>query len=80
VPSLSEDLRSLSVQLLKLSQATKREDDKNEESSYSYYYSKGALDYRDKLLELIGNMSKNRSALDVYFLLLDNFPDSYSGK
>ncbi len=77
MPSLSEDLRFLSVQLMKLSQASKQEDEKDYETVYGYYYSKGALDYRDKLLELIGGMPKDRSIMEAYYALLETHPDDY---
>lgn len=80
VTSLSEDLRVLSVQLMKLSQATEREYDKDQETLNSYYYSKGALDYRDKLLALMGALPPTYSALQAYYLLLEQFPDSYQNK
>lgn len=74
---LSKDLHALSMELLKLSQATSQEGDENHEKVYSYYYSKGALDYRDKLLEVLGNISNTSSAADAYYTLLKTYPDPY---
>jgi hypothetical protein len=80
VPSLSEDLGAISVQLMKLSTATKQENDKNNETTYAYYYSKGGLDYRDKLLALLSTMPKGSSALQAFYLVLNQFPDPYADK
>jgi hypothetical protein len=77
VNSLSEDLRVLSIQLMKLSRATDQEHDTHQESVYSYYYSKGALDYRDKLLEAIGALPRDRSVVEAFHILLATFPDEY---
>lgn len=74
---LSKDLHALSMELLKLSQATSQEGDENHEKVYSYYYSKGALDYRDKLLEVLGNVYNTSSAADAYRILLKTYPDPY---
>jgi hypothetical protein len=79
VSSLSEELRLLSLELLKISQSTKRDDDKDHETVYSYYYSKGALDFRDKLLALMGGLPPLYSALEAYYVLLDTYPDDYPG-
>lgn len=77
--SLSEDLRRLSAELLKIAQATRQEDGKDHETVYGYYYSKGALDYRDKLLEAVGGLPKDYSASEAFQMLLGTFPDRYPG-
>ena len=79
--SLSEELRVLSLELLKISKAAEvEEDDKDYETVYSYYYSKGALDFRDKLLALMGALPPTYSALEAYYVLLDTYPDPYTEK
>ena len=77
--SLSEELRLLSLELMKMSQATKVEDEKDHETVYGYYYSKGALDYRDRLLEALGALPLGRSARDAFYVLLETYPDTYPG-
>lgn len=78
--SLSEELRRLSMELNKMSLATKQEEEKDHETVYGYYYSKGALDFRDKLLALMGALPSTYSALEAYYVLLDTFPDTYDNK
>ena len=76
--SLSEELRRLSMELHKMSLATKQEEEKDHETVYRYYYSKGALDFRDKLLAKMGALPPTYSALEAYYVLLDTFPDQYN--
>ncbi len=78
--SLSEELRQLSMELHKMSLSTKVEEEKDYENVYGYYYSKGALDFRDKLLALMGALPPTYSALEAYYVLLDTYPDDYPGK
>lgn len=78
--SLSEELRRLSMELNKMSLATKQEEEKDYETVYGYYYSKGALDFRDKLLALMGALPPTYSALEAYYVLLDTYPDAYDDK
>lgn len=78
--SLSEELRRLSMELNKMSLATKQEEEKDHETVYGYYYSKGALDFRDKLLAKMGALPPTYSALEAYYVLLDTFPDAYDNK
>ena len=66
------------MELNKMSLATKVEEDKDHETVYGYYYSKGALDFRDKLLALMGALPPTYSALEAYYVLLDTFPDNYN--
>ena len=69
----------MSLELMKISQATKVEGEKDHETVYGYYYSKGALDYRDKLLEALGALPRDRSATDAFHVLLGTYPDEYPG-
>jgi hypothetical protein len=78
--SLSEELRRLSMELNKMSLATKQEEEKDYETVFGYYYSKGALDFRDKLLALMGALPPTYSALEAYYVLLDTYPDAYDDK
>ena len=55
----------------------KQEEEKDHETVYGYYYSKGALDFRDKLLALMGALPPTYSALEAYYVLLDTYPDDY---
>jgi hypothetical protein len=73
--SLSEELRVLSRELDKISRSVAFDEDKDYETVYSYYYSKGALDFRDKLLAKMGALPPTYSALEAYYVLLDTFPD-----
>ncbi len=76
MPSLSRDLFSIAqrVQLLESAALAERDD----ETVWRYYYEKGALDYRDKLMEFFGNQPSSRSALDVFHDFLNIYPDPYS--
>ena len=76
--SLSDDLHRVSAELIRISQAASFEADKDYETVYNYYYSKGALDFRDKLLALMGALPPTYSALEAYYVLLDTYPDQYS--
>lgn len=78
--SLSEELRRLSMELNKMSLATKQEEEKDYETVFGYYYSKGALDFRDKLLAIMGGLKPTYSALEAYYVLLDTYPDAYDDK
>jgi hypothetical protein len=73
--SLSEELRVLSRELDKISRSIAFDEDKDFETVYNYYYSKGALDFRDKLLALMGALPPTYSALEAYYVLLDTYPD-----
>ena len=77
--SLSEELRILSLHLMKLSQSTKVESEEDHETVYGYYYSKGALDYRDKLVEALGSIRSSCSATEAFSIFLGTFPDEYPG-
>ena len=76
--SLSEELRVLSRELDKISRSVAFDEDKDLETVYRYYYSKGALDFRDKLLAKMGALPPTYSALEAYYVLLDTYPDEYS--
>ena len=49
------------------------------ETVYRYYYGKGALDYRDKLLAVLGGLPMTSVAAVAYELVRDTFPDEYPG-
>jgi len=62
-----------------MADSTKQETDAELETTFGYYYSKGALDFRDKLLAKMGALPPTYSALEAYYVLLDTFPDPPSG-
>jgi hypothetical protein len=78
VPSLSSDLHAIAqrVQLLETAATADRDD----ETVWRYYYGKGALDYRDKLIEAMGAIPREYTAVEAFQLLLATFPDPYPGK
>jgi hypothetical protein len=75
--SLAKDLFSIAQRVALLEKADT--EDSDHETVYGYYYSKGALDYRDKLLELMGNLPTHHSALVAFQLLLETYPEDYPG-
>jgi len=77
--TLSEELKVLATELLKMSKSTELEDEKDHETVYGYYYSKGALDYRDKLLDRIGEIPRDSSVMEAFYALLETFPSDYPG-
>lgn len=77
--TLANDLRRISTELLRVAQSVEGDDHKDLETVYGYYYSKGALDYRDKLLEAVGALPKDYSASEAFQVLLATFPDRYPG-
>jgi hypothetical protein len=52
----------------------------DDETVKRFYYGKGALDYRDKLVDFFGDQPSSRTALDVFHDFLRIFPDPYPGK
>jgi hypothetical protein len=75
--SLSADLFALAQRVKLLEEAGV--DEHKDEKLHRYYYGKGSLDYRDKLLDLVGSMSSKRTALDAFHLLLGTYPDPFPG-
>ena len=75
--SLSRDLYAVYERVRLLENAATAE--RNEEVVWRYYYDKGALDYRDKLMEAMGAIPKDRSASEAFMVLLGTFPDPYPG-
>ena len=75
--SLAKDLFALAQRVALLEKVNP--DDRDHETVYGYYYAKGALDYRDKLLEAIGGLPRDRSVMEAFQMLLGTFPDEYPG-
>ena len=75
--SLSRDLHAIAQRVSLLENAAIGERD--DETVWRYYYGKGALDYRDKLVELLGAMPRDRTALEAFQLLLGTFPEPFPG-
>ena len=75
--SLSHELFSLAQRVKLLEEAGEPADN---ETIKRYFYGKGALDYRDKLIEFFGDQPSSRTALDVFQDFLNIFPDPYPGK
>ena len=77
MPSLSKDLHAIAqrVQLLETAAVAERDD----ETVWRYYYGKGALDYRDKLIEAMGALPKDYTAVESFQVLLATFPDPFPG-
>ncbi len=75
--SLSHELFGIAQRVKLLEESGNPADD---ETIKRYFYGKGALDYRDKLMEFFGNQPSSRSALDVFHDFLSIFPDPYPGK
>ena len=76
----SERLRAVLKDVEALEAAAMSELGKDHESVYRYYYGKGALDYRDKIMETIRDMPLHLSVGDVFLILRDLFPDEFPGK
>ena len=75
--SLSHELFSLAQRVKLLEEAGNPTDD---ETMKRYFYGKGALDYRDKLMDFFGQQPMSRNAMDVFNDFLNIFPDPYPGK
>jgi hypothetical protein len=75
--SLSRELFSIAQRVKLLEEAGDPVDD---ETIKRYFYGKGALDYRDKLIARMGALPPTYSALEAYYVLLEVFPDPYPGK
>ncbi len=52
----------------------------DEETLKSFFYSKGALDYRDKILAVVNEAVHHSTASDIFYLLVNTFPDDYPTK
>ena len=74
----------LSKQLFDIAQRVKileeGEEGLDNETMKRYYYGKGALDYRDKLLTALGELPMTSVVVVAYELVRDTFPDPYPGK
>ena len=75
--SLSHELFSLAQRVKLLEEAGNPTDD---ETIKRYFYGKGALDYRDKLIEALGGVPRDRTAVEAFQTLLGTYPDPYPGK
>ncbi len=75
--SLSRELFSVAQRVKLLEEAGNPVDD---ETIKRYFYGKGALDYRDKLMDFFGHQPMSRNAMDVFNDFLNIFPDPYPGK
>ena len=79
MPSLSDEMDELAKKVRDLEQRFRTETAVCLESTYSYYYSKGALDFRDKLLDEIQSqthMDKGVQAL-IRSIVTSVYPDQY---
>lgn len=77
--SLSDRLRELTAEVQRLEVELQGQETKDHETVYRYYYGKGALDFRDKLIAVLGGLKVNYSAVDAYNTFLSTFPDPYPG-
>jgi hypothetical protein len=75
--SLSRELFSIAQRVKLLEEAG---DPIDNETVKRFYYGKGALDYRDKLMDFFGHQPMSRNAMDVFHDFLSIFPDPYPGK
>jgi hypothetical protein len=78
MPDLSRELHSIAQRVAILEAASGPE--KDDETLQRYYYGKGGLDYRDKLLEALGGLPRDYTAVEAFQRLLATFPDDYPGK
>ncbi len=73
---------SLSRELFKIAQSVKlleeAGDSADNETVKRYFYEKGALDYRDKIIDILSGVPAHQTALEVFQDLLNVFPDPYS--
>ena len=74
--SLSRELYEVYERVRLLENAVVEERD--EDVLRRYFYEKGALDYRDKLMEAMGAIPKDRSASEAFMVLLSTFPDPFN--
>ena len=77
--SLSDELDRLTQEVRALEHRFKMETAVCVETTYSYYYSKGALDYRDKMLDAIQSdlhMDKGVQAL-LRSMVMTTYPDPF---
>jgi hypothetical protein len=75
--SLSRELFSIAQRVKLLEEAGEPHED---ETIKRYFYGKGALDYRDKLIEALGGIPKDYTAVEAFQTLLGTYPDPYPGK
>ena len=75
--SLSRDLHAIAQRVSLLENAAIGERD--DETVWRYYYGKGALDFRDKLVEAIGALPADYTAKEAFQMLLATFPDPFPG-
>ena len=78
MPDLSRELHTIAQRVAVLEAANSPE--KDDETLQRYYYGKGGLDYRDKLMEVMGALPKDYTAMEAFQLLLGTYPDDYPGK
>lgn len=72
--SLSKELYKLAHEASKLeAQST----DFDHETVYHYYYDKGGLDFRDKILSVVGGLPQSLTATAVLEVLQRTFPDRH---
>ena len=76
---IASELSKLASKVAALEVQEQNGKDHDHETVYRYYYGKGALDYRDKLLAAIGDLPRTGSALQAYELVRDIFPDKFPG-
>ena len=74
---------SISSELSALAQRVRLLEEAGDTPSYEqvkrYFYGKGSLDYRDKLIEEIGALPKDLTVTDALNVILGTFPDPYPG-
>ena len=70
--AMAREVRSMEVELNSI-------EEKDHETVYRYHYGKGALDYRDKLLKILGDLPQDCTAATSYEFLRNTFPDPYPG-
>jgi hypothetical protein len=77
---VSETLTAMAREVQSMEVELSSHKSQDHDTANRYYYGKGSLDFRDKLLKLLGQIPKECTAETAFEILRATFPDPYPGK